>query len=531
MGKKSTKNFPAHNFIRITFIFCFYLNTFASAESLTPCELEQVLSEIMHPDQGYELQSAALRSQLRNLIDKQMSEDYQNVDGDPDGLYENYDKRSIATLAREGHLKGSGKRNVGALARSGILRAYQMDAIKRSLATLAKNGHLPSSAPSSKDPDDESDETQSSEKRSLSSLARSGNFMLNGKRSIVSMVRNRIHPQAIETSPKRNLAALARGNLLVPTTGKRNIGILARDWVLPNHQKSQTDKRDTSKVENGMNHEEEKRNVGALKNSPVHGVNSNKQKREVAYTIMDETSPELIEPNYQSSPFDYEELAQAMDDAYPLAYAYKNTDEKRYLGALMRSGYRSGLRGLRNNNKRYVGALAKLGMLRSSGDSLMNFRQRPEKRHVGAAFRPDITPHTTYAVGPSSTEFVDDVIPALQTSLTGIPQDYLAQQQIGAKHINHREFLPSIGENFDHNPYYHHQYSEINDQQKEFNDNSDNNFNLKQDMMFNLASIDPLNRLENLKQMQCYKRLKTIYVQIMTENDMPYNDLNEIDLF
>lgn len=73
-----------------------------------------------------------------------------------------------------------------------------------------------------------------------------------------------------------------------------------------------------------------------MKNSPVHGVGSNsnnKQKREVSYTIMDEiTSPELIEPNYQSSPFDYEELAQAMDDAYPFAYAYKNNDEKRYLG-------------------------------------------------------------------------------------------------------------------------------------------------------------------------------------------------------
>ncbi|XP_063709639.1 neuropeptide-like 1 isoform X3 [Culicoides brevitarsis] len=327
--KRGSQHHFTHVFIRITLLFCLCINAFTSAESLTACELEQVLSEIVNPDQGYELHAAALRNQLRNLMDRELTEDYQNVDDD--ALYENYDKRSIATLAREGHLKGSaGKRNVGALARSGMLRGSQIDAIKRSLATLAKNGHLPSSVPSSKDPEEETDESQSSEKRSISSLARNHNFMMNGKRSMVERVRNRIHPNQVNTSPKRNLAALARGNLLVPTTGKRNVGMLARDWSLPNHQKSPTSKRDTSKVEAG--HEDEKRNVGALKNSPVHGNGGNKQhKREVSYTIMDEiTTPELIEPNYQSSPFDYEELAQAMDEAYP--FAYKSNDEKRYLG-------------------------------------------------------------------------------------------------------------------------------------------------------------------------------------------------------
>ncbi|XP_063709637.1 uncharacterized protein LOC134838111 isoform X1 [Culicoides brevitarsis] len=524
--KRGSQHHFTHVFIRITLLFCLCINAFTSAESLTACELEQVLSEIVNPDQGYELHAAALRNQLRNLMDRELTEDYQNVDDD--ALYENYDKRSIATLAREGHLKGSaGKRNVGALARSGMLRGSQIDAIKRSLATLAKNGHLPSSVPSSKDPEEETDESQSSEKRSISSLARNHNFMMNGKRSMVERVRNRIHPNQVNTSPKRNLAALARGNLLVPTTGKRNVGMLARDWSLPNHQKSPTSKRDTSKVEAG--HEDEKRNVGALKNSPVHGNGGNKQhKREVSYTIMDEiTTPELIEPNYQSSPFDYEELAQAMDEAYP--FAYKSNDEKRYLGSFMRSGYRSGLRSYRTYpyNKRYVGALARLGMLR--GDS--SYRQRPEKRHVGAAFRPDFTPHTTYAGGPSSTEFVDAVIPAMQTSLAGTPRDYLAQQQTGASRNNHHAFPPSTGENFDRNPYYHHQYaapSDLPEQQPELDNNNDN---LKQDIMFNLDAIDTTDLLENQRQMRCYQRLKEIYVQIMTENDMPYNDLTESDLF
>lgn len=58
----------------------------------------------------------------------------------------------------------------------------------------------------------------------------------------------------------------------------------------------------------------------------------------------------------------------------------------------MRSGYRSGLRSYRAN-KRYVGALARLGMLRSSSFGDSAFRQRPEKRHVGAAFRSGWLPY------------------------------------------------------------------------------------------------------------------------------------------
>lgn len=59
----------------------------------------------------------------------------------------------------------------------------------------------------------------------------------------------------------------------------------------------------------------------------------------------------------------------------------------------MRAGYRSGLRSYRANNKRYVGALARLGMLRGSSFGDSGFRQRPEKRHVGAAFRSGWLPY------------------------------------------------------------------------------------------------------------------------------------------
>lgn len=75
---------------------------------------------------------------------------------------------------------------------------------------------------------------------------------------------------------------------------------------------------------------EEKRNLGSFKNSPVHGpgtASPSKQKREVSYSIMDETNPEILEPNYQS---DYEDLIQTMDDEWPMYF--KKPEEKRYLG-------------------------------------------------------------------------------------------------------------------------------------------------------------------------------------------------------
>lgn len=196
---------------------------------------------MVQPEVGYEMHAAALRNQLRNLMEKQAYENnYQDLDNP---ILDAYAKRSIATLAREGHLKG-GKRNVGALARGGILRGIPYETIKRSLATLAKNGHLPSPVPSSKDEEDEED-SQSSEKRSIASLARSGNYMYDGKRSITSMVRNRLNSNQYDISPKRNLAALARQNMQGLHYGKRNVGNLARDFMLPQHDKTHnTDKRE-----------------------------------------------------------------------------------------------------------------------------------------------------------------------------------------------------------------------------------------------------------------------------------------------
>lgn len=158
-------------------------------------------------------------------------------------------KRTLSSLARNGHLS-NGKRNIGAMARMGMLRMPISDdnSNKRSIATLAKNGQLPSREP---DTDDSatgqqwmnekrnigalarSGMMQSAGKRYIGSLARSYELPSYGKRNLASIVRSSMRPGAA-SSYKRNMASLARGNIL-PLYGepKRNVGALARDWSLP----------------------------------------------------------------------------------------------------------------------------------------------------------------------------------------------------------------------------------------------------------------------------------------------------------
>lgn len=154
-------------------------------------------------------------------------------------------KRTIGSLARNG-LLNNGKRNIGAMARQGKLLRAQNNQVddqnqKRSLATLAKNGQLPSKEP---DTDDVIPTIQQlmTEKRNVAAMARAG--LLGGKRSDLpsnEFYYKRNPMSMLATNPhrvrmgKRNLAAMARGNLLPSFSQeyKRNIGALARDWTLP----------------------------------------------------------------------------------------------------------------------------------------------------------------------------------------------------------------------------------------------------------------------------------------------------------
>lgn len=183
---------------------------------------------------------------MRNLLDDSQL-DYDQTEPNLELL----DKRTVSSLARNGLIFG-GKRNIGAMARLGMLRQStgNDDGIKRSIATLAKNGQLPSREP---DTDESNSDNQwmnekrnigslvrsglmaGSGKRNIGSLARSYELPSFGKRNLASIVRASARPGSGGSSAKRNIAALARGNILPLYGGeyKRNVGALARDWSLP----------------------------------------------------------------------------------------------------------------------------------------------------------------------------------------------------------------------------------------------------------------------------------------------------------
>ncbi|XP_058463534.1 neuropeptide-like precursor 1 isoform X2 [Malaya genurostris] len=320
---------------------------------LKPCELESLLRDLTYPEEGYEMHAAALRNQLRNILERDPTDGaYQSVDEyggyESSGPYE--DKRSYRSLLRDGPVYG--KRNLGSLARAGLLRTPS-DYLKRSIATLAKNGQLPSN----REPDEEESslpEEWNEDKRNVASAFRSG-YMMNGKRNIASLARKYELPgkrniQSLlrtgmlpSIAPKRNMQSLARDNSLPHYAGlagsenKRNIQTLVRDWNLPKQQA-------------GGPSGNEKRNIQSLKNSQGHndGSSGGRKKRELYYDdgTLDDSTPEILEPVYQSAPLDYEELLEAMSEAYPYYTPTGNhLEQKRFLGSLARTGMLNRYRG------------------------------------------------------------------------------------------------------------------------------------------------------------------------------------------
>lgn len=160
------------------------------------------------------------------------------------------------------------KRSISAMARLGMLRQpngldemmYDVAAApKRSIATLAKNGQLPSKEPETESDNSEASSFWQNEKRNIGALARSGliggggkryigsvaqqrngGTGWSGKRNLASIVRASARPggggAGLYGGSKRNIASLARSSSILPMYGefyKRNVGALARDWSLP----------------------------------------------------------------------------------------------------------------------------------------------------------------------------------------------------------------------------------------------------------------------------------------------------------
>ncbi|TMW54133.1 hypothetical protein DOY81_000809 [Sarcophaga bullata] len=209
--------------------------------NVSPCELESIVNQLVYPSPQYQMHAASLRQQLRNILrDRQLEEgEEQSLNNDLDYLEE--DKRSVAALAAQG-----------------LLHHNNNAAAKRSLATLAKNGQLPTP-----DPEIVPDGDQRSEdKRYVGALARSGSLMGYGKRNIGTLARDFQLPQ----NGKRNLATMARlGMLGNRNEPKRNLASVARY---------------NSRMYNNM---AEKRNIGALKGSSVHGGIQQKRDEDDVY--------------------------------------------------------------------------------------------------------------------------------------------------------------------------------------------------------------------------------------------------------
>lgn len=125
--------------------------------------------------------------------------------------------------------------------------------------------------------------------------------------------------------------------------------------------------------------------------------------------------------------------------------------------------------------------------------------------------RPNITPYPTNTDRPSSRAYVDDATldTLAQMGVIGSIPDYLAQ--VGEE--QHRLGLPLYtGDASDLNPY------ELS--------TTDSN---KQDIMFDLDTVNLSDARENHRQLGCYQRLKDLYRTILGASDFTQNDLFDSD--
>uniref|UniRef100_A0ABK8FV74 Neuropeptide-like 1 n=1 Tax=Anopheles gambiae TaxID=7165 RepID=A0ABK8FV74_ANOGA len=450
---------PKLFFVRASLLLFLVLHNVTSqnyeGRRLKPCELESLLRDLTYPEEGYEMHAVALRNQLRHILEHDPSdrENYQNLEDSSEatrGPYE--DKRSYRALLRDGAVFG--KRNVGALARAGLLR-NQPEYLKRSLATLAKNGQLPSRDTESEDttPDGEWNE----DKRNVASALQSG-YMLNGKRNIASLARKYELPgkrniQSLlrtgmlpSIAPKRNIQSLARENVLTGygSIYKRNIQTLVRDWSLPKQHNKLSES-------SGSTSDNEKRNIQSLKNA------QGRKKRSLYYDEMEESSPEVLEPVFQTAPLDYEELMDAMVQTYPLHNTDNHLEEKRFLG-LVRSEDTTNYEDDRTDTdlplrskpfvKRHIASIVRSGWTPSFRPSRGNRFSR-----AGRA-RANITPDPSHYDNQPAA-YVDNAYMDSEVPLVGELQGY------SPRGVPRRLELPRYtGEAFASHPYVHEEFSE-----------------------------------------------------------------------
>ncbi|XP_017150628.1 neuropeptide-like 1 isoform X1 [Drosophila miranda] len=325
--------------------------------SVSPCEMESIISQLMNPSPEYQLHASALRNQLKNLLrERQLAVGEEQ----PLGEYSDYmeeDKRSVAALAAQGLL----------------------NAPKRSLATLAKNGQLPTAEPGEDYADADSAEP-SEQKRYIGTLARAGGFMTYGK---------------------RNVGTLARDFQLPMPNGKRNLAMVARLQSAPSTHREQP-KRNVAAVAryNSQQHHNqragaEKRNLGALKSSPVHGV---QQKREDEEMMLPAAAPDYADP--MQSYWWYPSYAGYAD----LDWNDYRRAEKRFLD----TSKDPELFGIAHGNDAELNDAVAVAAADADADAEEPDTEpgneqstSPQKRHIGAVYRSGFLPSYRYLRSPT----------------------------------------------------------------------------------------------------------------------------------
>ncbi|XP_030375077.1 neuropeptide-like 1 isoform X2 [Scaptodrosophila lebanonensis] len=343
----------------------FAVNATDDVVSLSPTELEFIISQLMSPSPEYQLHVSALRNQLKNILrERQLAVGEEQQLGVGYGDYIDEDKRSVAALAAQGLLH-SGPTGSSA---------------KRSLATLAKNGQLPT--PDPEDYVEDASGDPSEQKRYIGSLARAGGIMTYGKRNVGTLARDFQLPNG-----KRNLATMARLGMLQSAPGthrdqpKRNVAAVAR------YNSQHMQPRASA----------EKRNLGALKGSPVHGA---QQKREDEELML--SAPEFGESQAMALPMQSYWW-------YPSYAGYADLDwndyrraEKRFLD----TSKDPELFGIENGDMQSdADTDADANTTSQSGyEEHGELQLQPQKRHIGAVYRSGFLPTYRYLRSPSADD-------------------------------------------------------------------------------------------------------------------------------
>ncbi|XP_065158594.1 neuropeptide-like 1 isoform X2 [Atheta coriaria] len=316
---------------------CGIAQTYAQSDE----EISNVLEKIFSPESESSIHARVLRRDIvRRLYDALQREDleddllgYKRSIGSLARWDNMPTKRNLAALAKGGYIRTlpdsqeqeqeeeQDKRSLASLARSGQLPNFQHED-KRGIASLARNGELHSK----RDLQELIDDLY--EKRNLGSLARSYSLPAYGKRYLGAVMKN---SRLIEG--KRNLAALARDGYM---HGKRNVAALLRQDKIhgPNDRSyDMDDPMPLGKQDDRIN-TMEKRNVGSAKANgykppfkrSVGAAEGARAKRDIDYY-----SDEYAVPVYQNQNVrDYEELMKALTGEYP--------PDKRFLGRLPQMG-------------------------------------------------------------------------------------------------------------------------------------------------------------------------------------------------